>query len=114
MAQFMSQWAERLGLSDVATFEDVYGLDPEVRLLVLVLCHPFARSDYSRIQLLDMVTQPVKAVLCIFPITEVLEKKRKEKDQQIRENGQPEVDPTLVFIEQKACSVASVLTPLFS
>ncbi|KAG8908611.1 ubiquitinyl hydrolase 1 [Tulasnella sp. 403] len=90
-------WASKLGVAKTAHFEDVYGLDPE---------------------LLAMVTQPVKAILLIFPITEGSEKRRKADEQHIKEAGQSvEVDPTVIFIQQKisnACGTIGLLHALLN
>jgi Ubiquitin carboxyl-terminal hydrolase, family 1 len=58
-------------------------------------CHP---------QMLSLVPQPVKAVLLVFPLTDEIEAQRKETDKQLQENGQPDLDPTLIFIKQTVSS----------
>ncbi|KAG6890289.1 hypothetical protein C0995_009495 [Termitomyces sp. Mi166 len=79
------KWSEKAGLIlSQAQFEDVYGLDPE---------------------LLAMVPQPVKAVVLLFPIAEILENKRKEEDENIKNEGQPLLDPTVLWIKQTVCNV---------
>ena len=47
-----------------------------------------------------MVPGPSKAILLVFPITEVTEKKRQEDDERLAKEGQPDVDPTLIYIKQ--------------
>lgn len=47
-----------------------------------------------------MVPSPSKAILLVFPITEVTEKKRKDDDERLAKEGQPDVDPTLIYIKQ--------------
>jgi ubiquitin carboxyl-terminal hydrolase L3 len=47
-----------------------------------------------------MVPGPSKAVLLVFPITKDTEAKRKEEDEIIEKQGQPDVDPTLIYIKQ--------------
>ncbi|KAG5645741.1 hypothetical protein DXG03_005437 [Asterophora parasitica] len=76
----LNAWSSKAGLVTArAGFEDVYGLDDE---------------------LLGLVTQPVKAVLLLFPITEALETKREAEDARLREEGQPLLDPTVLWIKQ--------------
>jgi len=50
--------------------------------------------------MLSLVPQPVKAVLLVFPLTDEIEAQRKETDKQLEQNGQPDLDPTLIFIKQ--------------
>jgi ubiquitin carboxyl-terminal hydrolase L3 len=47
-----------------------------------------------------MVPGPSKAVLLVFPITDTTEEKRKEDDERLEKEGQPDVDPTLIYIKQ--------------
>lgn len=47
-----------------------------------------------------MVSQPVKAVILLFPISEGLEGKRKEEERKIATEGQHPIDPTVVWIKQ--------------
>lgn len=47
-----------------------------------------------------MVSQPVKAVILLFPITDVYEQKRKEEDDKIAAEGQSELDPTIFWMKQ--------------
>ncbi len=47
-----------------------------------------------------MVSQPVKAVILLFPISEVYEQKRREEDERIAEQGQPAIDPTVFWMKQ--------------
>jgi len=78
--EVLNSWANAAGLVQTqAQFEDVYGLD----------------SD-----LLGMVSQPVKAVILLFPISETLETKRKEEDIQFAKQKQSDIDPTVVWIKQ--------------
>jgi ubiquitin carboxyl-terminal hydrolase L3 len=51
-------------------------------------------------QLLQMVEQPVRAVLLLFPISEASEAERREDDAKIAKDGQPKLDPTLFWIKQ--------------
>lgn len=82
-----------------ARFEDVYGLDAEVgpkhssRL--------FGRLTETQ-QLLALVPQPVKALLLIYPITDEVEKRRKEDDEKLKTEGvAPDVDTSVIWIQQK-------------
>lgn len=54
-----------------------------------------------------MVTQPVRAALLLFPITEALETKRKEEDLKIKDEGQPLLDPTVLWIKQTVRCLSS-------
>ncbi|KAF8074775.1 cysteine proteinase [Lyophyllum atratum] len=75
-----ARWSKKVGLvTSQAEFQDVYGLDPE---------------------LLALVNQPVKAVVLLFPITDALEEKRKAEDLKIKNEGQPSLDPTVLWIKQ--------------
>ncbi|KAE9400352.1 peptidase C12, ubiquitin carboxyl-terminal hydrolase 1 [Gymnopus androsaceus JB14] len=63
------EWANKAGLDkEEAQFSDIYGFDDE---------------------LLALVPKPVKAVLLLFPITQALEIKRKEEDEEIQTTAQP-------------------------
>ncbi|KAI0819666.1 cysteine proteinase [Trametes gibbosa] len=74
------EWAVKAGLvASQAHFEDIYGLDNE---------------------LLGMVTEPVKAVILLFPITSPYEQKRREEDLRIAREGQHPVDPTVFWMKQ--------------
>lgn len=94
--EVFTSWATKLGVAKVR-FEDVYGLDPE---------------------LLGMVSQPVKALLLIYPITADVEKKRKEDDEKLKQEGvSPNADSTVVWIEQKisnACGTIGLLHALLN
>lgn len=56
-----------------------------------------------------MVSQPAKAVILLFPITEPYEQKRREEDNRIAEEGQHPVDPTLFWMKQTASCAADGL-----
>lgn len=49
-----------------------------------------------------MVSQPVKAVVLLFPISSKSEARRKQEDEEILSKGQPELDPTIFWIKQTA------------
>ncbi|KAI8996383.1 peptidase C12, ubiquitin carboxyl-terminal hydrolase [Trametes punicea] len=90
-------WAVAAGLVESqAHFEDIYGLDNE---------------------LLSMVTQPVKAVILLFPITEPYEQKRREEDARIAAEGQHPIDPTIFWMKQtisNACGTMALLHALIN
>ena len=50
--------------------------------------------------MLAMVPHPVKAVVLLFPISKEYEEKRKEEDAKIAKDGQPAIDPTILWIKQ--------------
>ena len=50
-----------------------------------------------------MVSQPVKAVILVFPITESYEQKRREEDRRIATEGQHPIDPTIFWMKQTVC-----------
>jgi len=87
----LTNWARKLGLSKNSSFTDVYGLDKE---------------------LLDMVPQPTRAVLLLFPVKDAIISQRRADDAKIKETGQPDLDPTMFFIKQtipNACGTIGVL-----
>jgi ubiquitin carboxyl-terminal hydrolase L3 len=47
-----------------------------------------------------MVPGPSKAIVLLFPITDVTEQKRKDDDERLAKEGQPDIDPTLIYIKQ--------------
>ncbi|ELU44610.1 ubiquitin carboxyl-terminal hydrolase, family 1 domain-containing protein [Rhizoctonia solani AG-1 IA] len=87
-------WSGKLGLTTkLFGFSDVYGLDPE---------------------LLAMVPSPSKAVVLLFPITDATEQKRKDDDERLAKEAQPDIDPTLIYIKQtvrisNACGTIGLL-----
>nr|GAT42966.1 predicted protein [Mycena chlorophos] len=87
----LNQWSRKAGLAHNAAFDDIYGLDEG---------------------LLAMVPQPVKAIVLLFPITPQSESKRKQEDEEIDKNGQPSIDPTLLWIKQtipNACGTMGLI-----
>ena len=96
------KWAVRADLVESqAHFEDIYGLDPEVR-------RPHGKGNVSYIhehmpQLLEMVSKPVKAVILLFPISDAYEQKRREEDERIAREGQAAIDPTIFWMKQTVC-----------
>ncbi|KAI0080146.1 cysteine proteinase [Panus rudis PR-1116 ss-1] len=88
----MNSWAAAAGLvTSEYQFSDVFGLDEE---------------------LLAMVPQPVKAVVLLFPVTEVIERKRIDEDTHIAEHGQHPIDPDVIWIKQtigNACGAMGLL-----
>ncbi|KAA1470345.1 peptidase C12 ubiquitin carboxyl-terminal hydrolase 1 [Dentipellis sp. KUC8613] len=95
--EVLNAWANRVGL--IATdsqFCDVYGLDEE---------------------LIDMVPHPVKAVVLLFPIRGGIETARREEDERLKKEGQPAIDPTVVWIKQtisNACGTMGLLHALIN
>jgi len=93
--EVFNKWAQKAGLvTSQAEFVDVYGLDPD---------------------LLDMVPQPVKAVVLLFPIETEGEAKRKEEDERIAKEGQPKIDPTIFWVKQtisNACGTIGLIHAL--
>jgi len=93
--ELFNLWAEKAGLVTAdAKFQDVYGLDDG---------------------LLDMVIQPVRAVILLFPGYEDGIPKRKEEDEKIAKEGQPKLDKTVMWIKQtigNACGTMALLHAL--
>lgn len=54
-----------------------------------------------------MVPRPVKAVVLLFPISELSENKRKEEDEKVKQEGQSLVDPTIFWIKQTVHATSS-------
>jgi ubiquitin carboxyl-terminal hydrolase L3 len=62
--------------------------------------------------LLELVPQPVKALILLFPIRDKLEELRQEEEAQIKEKGQVPIDPTVFWIKQtirNACGTIGLL-----
>ncbi|CCA66716.1 probable ubiquitin thiolesterase L3 [Serendipita indica DSM 11827] len=91
-------WAARVGLATKRTaFSDVYGLDDELLAMV--------------------PNQPVEAVLLVFPLTDEIDKQRKQTDKDVEANGQPSLDPTIYFIKQtisNACGTIALLHSIYN
>jgi len=91
--EVMNHWAQALGLDLAnASFQDVYGLDPE---------------------LLAMVPQPVYALLLLFPISEGYEKHRKQQNETLKAN--PAQNQDLIYFKQtiaNACGTMGLLHAL--
>ncbi|KAG9046661.1 ubiquitinyl hydrolase 1 [Tulasnella sp. UAMH 9824] len=68
--------------------------------------------------LLAMVSQPVKALLLIYPITADVEKRRKEDDEKLEQEGvSPSTDTSVLWIKQKianACGTIGLLHALLN
>jgi hypothetical protein len=62
-----------------------------------------------------MVPQPVKAIILLFPISETLERTRKEEDAKIDKDGQDPIDHTIIFFKQtvRFCHFVFVLEYTF-
>lgn len=52
-----------------------------------------------------MVSQPAKAVILLFPISEGLEAKRKEEEAKITAGDHTPVDPTVIWIKQTVSAI---------
>jgi len=91
----MNRWADKLGLTKITCFTDIYGLDPD---------------------LLKLVPQPSKAVLLVFPLTDKVDKARREEDEKLKNKGpEDQIDPTIFFIKQtipNACGTIGLLHAL--
>ncbi|KAH8817726.1 hypothetical protein DL96DRAFT_1623171 [Flagelloscypha sp. PMI_526] len=96
-----NSWANAAGLVPSSSqFGDIYGLDPD---------------------LLSMVPQPIKALVLVFPYTEIAKsdtrKSEEERLKKERETGSSEVDPTVIFIKQtigNACGTMALLHALMN
>ncbi|KAJ7155574.1 hypothetical protein C8R43DRAFT_1000466 [Mycena crocata] len=87
----LNSWSTKAGLVPISQFDDVFGLDEA---------------------LLAMVPQPVKAVVLLFPISPESEARRKQEDEEILSKGQPELDPTILWIKQtisNACGTMGLI-----
>ncbi|KAJ7623381.1 hypothetical protein FB45DRAFT_103517 [Roridomyces roridus] len=87
----LNAWSKKAGLAGRSRFEDVYGLSDD---------------------LLGMVSQPVKAVILLFPISPESEARRKQEDEEILAKGQPGLDPTILWIKQtisNACGTMGLI-----
>ncbi|OBZ66485.1 Ubiquitin carboxyl-terminal hydrolase isozyme L3 [Grifola frondosa] len=93
--EVLNEWANKAGLVvSQAQFQDIYGLDSE---------------------LLAMVSQPVKAIILLFPISNESERRRKEEDAHITAEGQHAIDPTVFYVKQtisNACGTIALLHAL--
>lgn len=93
--KIFNDWAYKVGLLESdAEFVDVYGLDDD---------------------LLELVPQPVKAVILLFPIRDKLEELRLAEEVQFKEKGQVPIDPTVLWIKQtirNACGTIGLLHAL--
>ncbi|PFH45443.1 hypothetical protein AMATHDRAFT_71689 [Amanita thiersii Skay4041] len=88
-------WAEKAGLvTSQMCFHEVYGFDDE---------------------LLEMIPQPVKAVILLFPLDEATRRKHEAEDDEIEKKGQPLLDDTLMWIKQRignACGTMALIHAL--
>lgn len=57
-------------------------------------------SCLLRLQLLNLVPKPVKAVVLLFPIRGKLEELGQQEEAKIKEEGQVPIDPTVFWIKQ--------------
>lgn len=96
------KWAKKAGLvTSQAHFEDIYGLDDDVRPTDVVnVYHIAILPSIFNDQLLAIVPRPVKAVVLLFPIDAEGDAKRQEEDEKIAREGQPKIDNTVFWIKQ--------------
>jgi len=90
------QWASKAGLiTGRNEFGDIYGLDDE---------------------LLNMIPQPVKAVVLLFPLTDDFKQKRDARyAEKLKKVGEGHIDPTIIWIKQtigNACGTMAMLHAL--
>ena len=77
----------------------MYGLDDDVRVHRHSV--PYIITDVDSVhQLLDLVPQPVKALILLFPIRGKLEELRQAEEAEIKAKGQVPIDPTVFWIKQ--------------
>ncbi|TBU30706.1 cysteine proteinase [Dichomitus squalens] len=95
--EVLTKWAVSAGLVESqAHFEDIYGLDSE---------------------LLALVSQPVKAVILLFPLNDACQQRRRQEDERIAGEGQPAIDPTIFWMKQtisNACGTMALLHALIN
>jgi ubiquitin carboxyl-terminal hydrolase L3 len=87
----MTSYIHKLGVDENFVFHEVYGLDPD---------------------LLMMVPEPCFAVLLLFPITDASEKHRIEQQQEIEEKGQAAKSDDVYWMKQiigNACGTIGLL-----
>ncbi|KAF9779199.1 peptidase C12, ubiquitin carboxyl-terminal hydrolase [Thelephora terrestris] len=89
-------WASKAGLiTAFDQFGDIYGLDNE---------------------LLDILPQPVKAVILLFPLTKEFKQKRDARyAEKLEKLGEGHIDPTIIWIKQtigNACGTIALLHAL--
>ncbi|KAF6752354.1 hypothetical protein DFP72DRAFT_904671 [Ephemerocybe angulata] len=93
--EVFNKWAQRAGLvTKKDAFGDVYGLDDE---------------------LLDIVPQPTKAVILLFPDVREAKAHQKQEDAKIAKDGQPHLDPTIYYAKQtigNACGTIALIHAL--
>jgi ubiquitin carboxyl-terminal hydrolase L3 len=52
-----------------------------------------------------MVPQPAKAIILLFPLSEPITTKQMEEENKIAAEGQPDIDPSILWIKQTVRSV---------
>ncbi|KZT56892.1 peptidase C12, ubiquitin carboxyl-terminal hydrolase 1, partial [Calocera cornea HHB12733] len=91
----MNNWAQQLGLqTNIHSFQDVYGLDPE---------------------LLALVPKPVKAILLLFPNVQSVEDARSADEAKRDAVNKDPIDANVIFIKQtisNACGTIALLHAL--
>lgn len=60
----------------------------------------YGHSNLSSLQLLALVSQPVKAVILLFPDVQEIAERRKAEDIELAQGPQPKLDKTIFWIKQ--------------
>lgn len=55
-----------------------------------------------------MVSQPVKAVILLFPDFKELKKSREDEDLKLSQEGQPKLDKTIFWIKQTVSRMSAL------
>jgi len=62
-------------------------------------------------QLLVMVSQPVKAIIVLFPLSDTIMAKQTEEEAKITTEGQPDIHPSILWIKQTVRPVTPLKLP---
>ena len=79
-----------------ARFQDIYGLDNEVRSFSLTILSIYLVV----IKLLDMVPRDVKAIIFLFPDNKHFTEDRRAEDLRLSKTKQEKLDPTIFWMKQ--------------
>jgi ubiquitin carboxyl-terminal hydrolase L3 len=58
-------------------------------------------------QLLAMVSQPVKAIILLFPLSDTIMAKQTEEEKKIAAEGQPDINPSILWIKQTVSPITA-------